>query len=237
MQPGRVRFTNSPSCTMHFRLDQRSHLIRQGFAILEPIPNHPSGWQLVRGGDFARQAKTIFGAGMRVVLTRLAIERSLYLLLQVGILLKAQFIKILQCASHRDRVFDLFDSQVMELDTFADDVGQSLLESEWSVLECCDTISKHLLQSSSAVANATKYKVVDAQEVKGDIPQGGLVSEDHRIRKVHHVTIDSDRYVATGCVAMREVPVFVGQYRAKPVLLEIVEYTDSKDHDSLRFIL
>ena len=28
----------------HFRLNQRSHLIRQGLAVLEQIPNHPSGW-------------------------------------------------------------------------------------------------------------------------------------------------------------------------------------------------
>src|SRR5262249_53346066 len=159
--------------------NQRSHLIRQRFAIREPIPNHPGGWQFVRAGDSARQAKTIVGAGMRVVFTRLAIHRFLYLRLQVGTLLKAQFIKILQCALHRDRVFDLFDSQVMELDTFADDVGQSFLESEWPILECRDTISKHLLQSSSAVANATKYEVVDAQELEGDIPPAGLVIGDH----------------------------------------------------------
>src|SRR5829696_2369301 len=111
---------------------------------------------------------------MRVVFSRLAIQRSLYLLLQVGSLLKPQVIKILQCAPHRERVFNFFGSQVMEFDTLADDVGQSLLKSEGPILECRDTISKHLLQSSSAVANATKYEVVDAQEVESYIPPAGL---------------------------------------------------------------
>jgi hypothetical protein len=159
-------------------LNQRSHLKRQRFAILEPIPNHAGGWRFVRAGDFARQAKTIVRAGMPVVFTRLAIHRFLYLLSQAGTLLKSQFIKVLQCAPHRDRVFDLFDSQVMELDTLADDVRQPLLESEWPKLECRDTISQHLLQSSSTVANAPKYEMVDAQELEGDIPFGGLARGD-----------------------------------------------------------
>src|SRR6185436_13837790 len=126
---------------------------------------------------------------------------------------------------------------MMELDTLPDDVGQSLLESEWSILECRDTISQHFLEASGAMTDATKYEVVDAQELEGDIPPGSLAIDDHRMRKIHHVVVDSDRYITTCCVAMREVPVFVGQYRAKPVLFEIVEHTNSKNHDSLRFIL
>src|SRR6185369_6157595 len=174
---------------------------------------------------------------MRVVFTRLAIQRFLYLLLQVGIFLEAQLIKVLQCPLHRDRVFDLFDSQVMKLDTLADDVRQSLFESEWSILERRYTISKHLLQSSSAMADAAKYEVVDAQELEGDIPPVGLARSDHCMRKLHHVVIDFDCYVTACCVAMCEVPVLVGQYGAKPVLLEIVEYTDSQEHNSLRLVL
>ena len=125
----------------------------------------------------------------------------------------------------------------MELDTFTDDVSQSLFESEWSILERRYTISKHLLQSSSAMTDPTKYKVVDTQELEGDIPPVGLASSDHRMRKLQHVVVDSDGDVTTCCVAMREVSVLVGQHGAKPVLLEIVEYADSQEHDSLRLIL
>ena len=67
------------------------------------------------------------------------------------------------------------------------------------------------------MANAAKEEGVDAQELEGDIPPAGLVTGDHRMRKLHHVIVDSDCYVATGSVAMREVPVFVGQYRASGV--------------------
>jgi hypothetical protein len=95
--------------------------------------------------------------------------------------------------------------------TLTDDVRQSLFESEWSILECRDPIGKHLLQSRSAVANTTKDEVIDAQELERDIPPRGLASGDHRVRKLHHVIIDSERYVTTCRVAMREVPVFVGQ--------------------------
>jgi hypothetical protein len=150
---------------------------------------------------------------------------------------RAQLIKVLQCPRHRDRVFDLSRSQVMELDTLADDVGQSLFESEWSILERRYTIGKHLLQSCSAMANATKYEVVDAQKLEGDIPPIDLASGDHCMRKLHHVIVDSDCYVTTGCVAMREVPVFVGQYGAKTVLLEIIEYANSNEHNSVCLIL
>jgi hypothetical protein len=57
------------------------------------------------------------------------------------------------------------------------------------------------------------------------------------MRKLHHVIVNSDRYVATRCVAMGEVPVFVGQYRAKPVLLKIVKHTNSNDEYPLRPVL
>ncbi len=79
--------------------------------------------------------------------------------------------------------------------------------------------------------------MIDAQEVESDIQPSRLSLCDHRIRKLHHVVIDSDCYVATCCVAIREVPVLVGQYSAEPVLLEIVKNTDSQDEYSLRLIL
>src|SRR5919206_1213452 len=174
---------------------------------------------------------------MRIVLARLAIQRFIDLLLQIGILIYTQFIKVLQCSLRLNTCVDLFSCQVMKFHTLPHHVGQSFLESEWSIHQCCDTISKHLLQSSSAIANATKYEVIDAQEVKGDIQHMCLFLYDHRMRKLHHVVIDSDRYVAARCVAMREVPVLVGQHCAKSVLLEIVKNTDSQNEYSPRFIL
>jgi hypothetical protein len=54
-----LRFASRPQKvprlpTLYLRLNQRSHLIRQGLAILEQVPNHPCGRQLVRSGNSAR---------------------------------------------------------------------------------------------------------------------------------------------------------------------------------------
>src|SRR5262249_54066444 len=138
-------------------------------------------------------------------------------------------------AASRVRQFPVGD--VLEFHIPANHMAQAFLKRLRAVVDGGDAVRHHFLQARGTVADATEDEMIQPQKLEGQIIPDRLAVSGKRYRELDHVVVDAQGGVATGCIAVAEMAVFVRQHSTKGTLLEVVEGGDAEYQYAMAAIL